>query len=407
MNKRKLTDTFIRNLEAPEKRTEYYDEVVTGMILRITPTGYKSFALRYWYDEESKQYTIGKYEDWTLADARKKARELKQLVNDGIDPIKQKEERKKTEAPKTFKELAEEFKAVHMKPLRQSTKDEYTRIIDNELVPALGKYPAKDIDRGQIISLLDKKGITDGKATMANRLRARLHSIFEFGIHRTIVKKNPVTGVKPYPEGEIKRERYYSEKELRHLWKAFEQVNQPAQSVFKMLLLTGQRKTETMKVRWKDLNSDVWTIPANLAKGKRSHDVPLPDMAMEIIETMKLINSDKAHVFSSPVLEDNAIQEIKRSIKKVREYTEDDFCVKDFRLHDLRRTAATYMAKLNTDRTVLGKILNHKGLSGDGQVTAIYDRHSYMKEKRQALQRWANHLKQIVSGQEAKIHKIG
>lgn len=407
-NKRKLTDTFIKNYQT-DKREEIYDALkgVSGLVLRVTPTGYKSFAYRYWYDGQSKQYTIGEYGTWRLGEARDKVKELKKMVGDGIDPMEEKQKRKEAPRPKTFSELASDFKAVHMKDLRDSTKTEYTRIIENELVPVLGKYPADKVTREQVISLLDKKAISDGKATMANRIRSRLHSIYEFGIHRGSVQSNPVSGIKPYSTGETKRERFYSEKEIRHLWEGFEQVSQPAQSVFKMLLLTGQRKTETMKMRWDDIKGDVWTIPAELAKGKRSHDVPLSDMALEVIDTMRLINGDKTHVFSSPVLEDEAIDEVKRSVKKVREFEVDDFCVKDFRLHDLRRTAATYMAKLNTDRTVLGKVLNHKGLSGDSQVTAIYDRHSYMREKRQALQRWANYLKRLLTGEKVKIHKMG
>lgn len=219
---------------------------------------------------------------------------------------------------------------------------------------------------------------------------------------------NPVSGIKSYPEGETKRERYYSEKELRHLWKAFNEAHQPAGSVFKMLLLTGQRKTETMKMKWSDISGDVWTIPAQLAKGNRSHDVPLSDAALVVLETMKMLNGNKTYVFNSPVLDDAPVDEIKRSVKKVREFTgENDFQVKDFRLHDMRRTAATYMAKLNVDRTVLGKILNHKGLAGDGQVTAIYDRHSYMSEKRQALQKWSQYLQRILEGETAKITRLG
>lgn len=298
--------------------------------------------------------------------------------------------------------MADQFKLIHLAPLREKTKEEHTRIIDNELVPAFGQIPAKEVTRSQILSLLDKKAIADGKPTMANRIRARLHSIYEFGLHRGLVEVNPARGIKAYPEGESKRERYYSEKEIRSLWEAFEQVNEPAGSVMKMLLLTGQRKTETMRMEWGHLRGDVWTIPAHLAKGKRSHDVPLSDMALDVLETMKAVNADKTYVFNSPVLDDAPVDEIKRSVKRVREISG----VKDFRLHDMRRTAATYMAMLNTDRTVLGKILNHKGLAGDGQVTAIYDRHSYMNEKRHALQKWANHLKRMLEGEGAKIHKM-
>lgn len=402
--KQTLTDSFIRNYSIPEKRTEIYDTVVTGLTLRITKTGYKSFALRYWYDEKSKQLTIGKYPDFTLAQAREKAKELKRIVSDGIDPAAQKKKRQeKKKREKSFSDLAEAFKAIHLKPLREKTREEHKRIVDNELIPAFGKIPAKDLAKSEIIAFLDDKAIKQGKPTMANRIRARLHSIYEFGIHRGIVDVNPVTSIKRYPEGETKRERYYSEKEIRHLWKGFEQQDEPAQSVMKMLLITGQRKTETMKMRWSDIDKNVWTIPAELAKGKRSHDIPLSDSALQVIDKMKSIHWQSDYVFNSPVLENSPVNSIKRSVTNVKQFTDNDFTVEDFRLHDLRRTAATFMAKLNVDRTTLGKILNHKGLAGDGQVTAIYDRHSYMKEKRTALNKWSQHLQRILTGESAKV----
>lgn len=156
-------------------------------------------------------------------------------------------------------------------------------------------------------------------------------------------------------------------------------------------------------MKWSDINGDVWTIPASLAKNKQPHDVPLPDMALEIIEEMRHITGDSDFVFCSPRKDNKPIGSIKISKEKIQ----DESDISDFRPHDLRRTVATYMAKLGVDRTVLGKILNHKGLAGDSQVTAIYDRHSYMKEKRQALNRWNHKLKQILEGAEAKVTKIG
>lgn len=404
MPKQKLTDLFIRNYDTPNKRVEIYDTSrgSEGLVLRVTSTGHKSFAYRYRFGKKVKRYTIGKFPAVSLTKARKQVKELSYQVSSGIDPSELKKERKATPARQTFEDLVKEYKKVHLQTLRETTIQEHTRIIDRELLPILGKKPIDEIKNTEIISLLDKKAIKGGKKTMANRIRTRLHSIFEFGIHRGIAKVNPVSGTKPYQKGERKRERYYTEKEIRLLWKAFEQQSEPSQSILKMLLVTGQRKSETMKMKWSDISGNVWTIPAELSKSKRSHDVPLSDMALDVLKKMKTLNGDKPFVFASPVLNDKPITEIKRSIKNVREYStqeEVDFKVNDFKIHDLRRTAATHMAKLNIDRTVLGKILNHKGLSGDGLVTAIYDRHEYLDEKRDALNKWADYLKTIMSSE--------
>lgn len=405
MAKLKLTDSFIRNHKTPEKRTEVYDKLTNGLALRVTETGHKSFVYRYRFGDKVKRYTIGTYPAVSLSRARDDVRELNYMVSNGTDPLKEKQEKKKVTAPVTFKTLAEEFKELYLPNLRDKTKEEHTRIIDNELIPAFGKYPAKELTRKQIISVLDRKAIKQGKKTMANRIRARLHSIYEFGVGRDMVAINPVSSVPKYPEGETKRDRYYSENEIREIWKAFNEQDEPTRTVFKILLICGQRSKETRHMKWDDIHRQeaVWTIPTSLSKSKRAHDVPLSDFAMELIESLRPVTGKHDYVFNSPVLENQPIEWVRRSVKKVRTLSD----VSDFRLHDLRRTAATYMAKLSVERTVLGKILNHKGLAGDGQVTAIYDRHSYMDEKRQALQRWSDYLKQILDEQtKAKIFNI-
>lgn len=424
MPKKHLSAPFIKNLSPQGKRVEYYDQHlydpetktirqkgVRGMLLRMTKAGSKSFYYRYWYNEKSKRYKIGNYPDWKLSEAREKARKLAAKVNDGIDPQAEKRHREKHKDPITFKELADEFKKKYLPTLKQTTRTEYSRIIDKELIPKLGRYSIKGISRNQIISLLDGKAYGNTPApVMANRIRARLSKIYSFAIERGLIDVNPVSKISKYKKTkkgnkvEKRRNRYYEPEEIQVLWEYFDKFNEPTSSVFKMLLITGQRKTETMRMRWDDLRGDVWTIPANLAKNKEPHEVPLSKVAVEIIETMRPINGDTDYVFCSPK-EKNAPM---KWLTRARETIKNNSKVYDFRPHDLRRTVATYMAKLGVDRTVLGKILNHKGLAGDDQVTAIYDRHGYMKEKRQAMNKWSNYLQKILAEEtEANIYKIG
>lgn len=410
-----LSASFVDSTSS-DKQIDHHDENTPGLGLRVNPGGSKTFFYRYHFAGKSRRYNIGRYskKNLTLAKARARVDELRSYVKRGGDPVgdeaREKREKKvKKMKERSFTDLANEFKEVHLKPLRKKTRDEHTRIIDNELKPALGSLPVTEVNKADILELLDKKAIKEGKATMANRIRARLHSIYEFGIQRGIVEKNPVSDIKRY-KGETKRERHYTEKEIQHLWKAFGKVEEPAGSIMQMLLITGQRKTETMRMKWEDIQDDVWTIPKTIAKGKRTHHVPLSHLAMDLLDKMKQLNDGSPeYVFPSPVNPVQPIKDIKRQVTHVRKFTdEDDFGVKDFRLHDLRRTAATHMAKLKVDRTVLGKILNHKGVAGDGLVTAIYDRHDYLSEKTEALQKWAYRLESIIDTEkEVPITRIG
>lgn len=407
MAKRKLTDVFIKSVQT-DKRIEIFDTDTTGLALRVTPTGHKSFFYRYRYGDKIKRYTIGKYSPpaLTLKKARDKAKELRVQVNNGKDPQGEKQKQKYVQPPLTFKKLAQKYKATSLPTLRDKTQTEHERIIDNELIPAFGKMPASELTKTQIISFLDKKAIDNDKKIMANRIRARLHSIFEFGLDKQIVDHNPVTKIKSYPEGSG-RERFFSEKEIKKLWEAFGVVNEPAGSLMKMLLLTGQRKTETMNMMWEDIRHEkrknfsglVWIIPKDLAKSHRLHLVPLSHLAKNVLEQMRIVNGAKSYVFASPVLNDSSITDISRSIKEVRTKSK----VKDFKLHDLRRTVSTYLAELGVPQEVNSKILNHKTGGGGSQVTRLYNRYEYIKERQIALNKWADKLQSIIASENEEV----
>ena len=421
MPKHRLTDAQIRGdallkqyeLITPDglpatnhdKRVDIHDDGKDGLILRLSAYGKKSFYFRYRINGKYKRFKLGDYsKSFRLAEARSKVDEIRVQLNQGIDPQKEKRKQFDKQPNRTFHQLVHEYIEIELPQHRPKTQEEHKRIIKNELIPAFGNLELDEITPDRIISLLDKKAIKQSRPTMANRIRGRLHTIFEFAVDRRVLKSNPVTGIKQRKEGETKRSRFYSEDELRKLWDAFNKVDEPARSVVKMLLLTGQRSTETKHMRWQDIRVDVWIIPASLSKSNREHEVPLSSQAMKVIEQIRPLTSRSEYVFASNIKEDAPVQWMKRATKKIREQSG----VSDFRLHDLRRTAATYMAGLSVDRTVLGKILNHKGLSGDGQVTAIYDRYEYFDEKREALQRWADHLDQVLTDdKEARVYKLG
>ena len=430
MPKKHLNDQFIKNLASQGKRTEYYDQHlidpetntlkkmgVKGLALRVTKAGSKSFVYRYWYDGKSKRYKIGSYPKVKLSKARKEAKRLAFKVDEGIDPLAEKQKKKYSPGSKSFDDLVLAYKKKYLPTLRESTQKEYKRILENELKPHFKGKEVSGITEHHIRKILEDKAIKDGSPTMANRIRAVLSSLYNFAIKKVGLKidSNPVKATSPYKSGENKRDRVYSEKEIRNLWKFFEDFDEPISSVFKMLLLTGQRKTETSRMRWKDIEMDkpykrieidengeesteaflvdVWTIPGEHAKNKNEHEIPLPKLALEIIEKLRPLTGDSEYVFESPRKENEPIEWLKSSVKIIKENSK----VPDFRLHDLRRTAATYMAENGTSPMIIGKVLNHKGLAKENSITARYNRHDYMNKKYQALSRWNNRLKKIIN----------
>lgn len=414
-----LTDSFVRQYPKPDKRKEIPDDYIKGLAFRVTKTGHKSFVFRYRFGDKVKRYTIGSYPAVSLAKAREETKDLAYKVSNGIDPLVEKQKAKEPKQEYLFSELAERYIKRHLPELRQKTRDEYQRIIEKELNPILGTYPAKEITRKQIIDLLDNIAIDREAPVLSNRVRAILSSIYTFGIDKAILEANPVLSVKRKKKTkdgekvEKKRKRVYSPKELKALWNAFSVQSEPVRSLFFMLTLCAQRKGETRRMKWNDIDikKRVWTIPAKQTKAKRKQVVPLSDQAYKILKDLQQSAGNNEYVFPNRRHNDKPIEWLQKASDRVKETAivdeEKDIRVDDFRIHDLRRTGATYMAELGTERTVLGKVLNHKELAGDNQVTAIYDRHDYLDAKRKALQKWADQLEAIITGKKAKILKIG
>ncbi len=418
--KRKLTTSFIKNIEAPKKRIEYYDTLVSGMILRVTKTGHKSFAYRYWYDGKSKQITIGKFGDLSLADAREKVRELKRTVNEGKDPIREKKERKENK-PVTFTEAVESYKKHHLPTLKESTRNDYEARIkhltkgdgvrDTKSRGFDGSRYIKNFKRFEIIDFLNEIGIS--APTQANRLQAIISGIFKHAKDREWVTDNIASGIKikikpKKKENDHKHQNVcFSEQDLKTLWNAFDDLGGPVGYYFKMLVLLGQRAGETRIMKWTDIDKEkkVWTIPASDTKNGESNFVPLPDMALKILEEIKPWTSGK-FVFESPINKGKPIGTQQKAAQRIR----DKYEVRDFNMHSFRSTIATYLVELDTSLQVVSKLLNHKKPGAGSIITAIYNKYNYEDELRNALNKWGNKLQKILKeekGEPAKILKLG
>lgn len=391
MPKKKLTKRFIGSIGTPNKPKSYSDKKEKGLILRVTKTGTKTFSYRYYQGGEQKRYTIGQHPNVTLGDARKKVQRMKVNLLDGDDP---QADRKQKRNGTKFKELADEYKKRHMRTLRGSTKDEYERIIDRELKPEIGSYSVDQIGKTHIRRLLDDKAYSDGSLTMANRIRSVLSSIYSYAIKKGFTDSNPVEKTSPYKTTAKQPNNFYTDEDIAELWDFFDEQDKPIGELLKMLLLTGQRKTETATMKWTDIKRSIWTIPAKLAKNGQAHELPLGKMAKSIIEDLKPYSGDSDYVFLSPRGNNKPLKSTKNAAIRARKQTE----VTDFKVHNLRRTVATHMAKLGVDRSIVGKVLNHKQASGDDLITAIYDQHTYTKEKEEALQKWEKKLYEMLGG---------
>lgn len=389
MPKFKFDHHQLESLSPENKAVEYFDVKTSGLGIRVSVKGTKSFFYRYRFHGKNKRYGIGNFPGISLKLARQRALELKVSVINGVDPQLLKE-KKKAPPPKVllFTDLVEAYRHNYLPKLRDATAREYERIIVKELMPSLQNKPIEKIERRELIKLLEAIGNHRGAKTLANRVRAVLSSLYSFGVDTARLQFNPVLTIKK-TQKEVSRDRIYSKEELKTLWDAFEAQKQPISSYYKCLLILGQRAGETRRMRWEDidLKNEIWVIPKEETKAARLHIVPLPKIASELLTHLKSISGD-TYVFESSRKSGQPLRWTHKASTRISEHSG----VHDFKIHDLRRTMASGLAELGISRTVIGKVINHKGISGDNLVTAIYDRYSYLEEKREALENWSERM---------------
>jgi len=382
-----------RTLEAlrktPNAQVDYFDASLPGFYLRISPGGRKTFGVMYRHAGRLRRMTFGTFPPLKLADARERAMEELRKAARGEDPATQKAQDREAD---NFEALAEDYLNRYAKLKKKSWKED-ERIINNKLNPVIGNITAKCVTRAQIRELLD--GFAAKAPIEANRTLATARKIYNWAISQDLVESNPCHGISA-PGVEHQRDRVLSEDEIKKLWKEFEKEQLQIGATFKLRLLTAQRGGEVFSVEWKelDLENAWWTIPGEKSKNGLAHRVPLSPEAIRIFKDLRekqLRSKTRKHSsWAFPARRGRGhLTTAQKAVERIRERTG----CKDFTAHDLRRTAASMMTGMGIPRLTVSKILNHV----EPGVTAVYDRHSYDKEKREALEAWSRRLQLMVS----------
>jgi integrase len=217
-----------------------------------------------------------------------------------------------------------------------------------------------------------------------------LSKMFSWLVQQRRVPLNPCIGVHR-PDTPKARDRVLSEEEVRNFWKAADAEPKVFAVPLKLLLLTGCRLNEVAGMRLSELSADqsMWIIPGNRTKNKRAHAVPLSRLAQTLVRSALQRRGPSDLVFSttniSPV----------SGWSKVKARLDAQMDIPQWRLHDLRRTAATGMAEIGVPPHIIEATLNHISGAKSG-VAGVYNRALYAAEKKAALERWSQHLEAVV-----------
>jgi integrase len=299
----------------------------------------------------------------------------------------------------SFEAAVAAFCELHVaRRLRPSSRRAVEYALNTLAMPVWRGRKVADISRADVRALIEDVAV--GTPYAANRLKTVLSKLFNWLVARDVLPVSPVTGVEQ-PHREVARQRVLDDGELAALWRACEDEG-PYGVAAKLMVLTGARRTEVAEMRWAELDEQhrLWKLPAERCKNNRPHVIPLVPSAWSVLEGLPRIEGCEYVLTTDGRRPISAWSKAKRRLS-----AKAGIAPESWRLHDLRRTAASGMQRLGVAVPVVEKALNHASGVFRG-IVGVYQTHDYADEVRIALQRWADHIERIVGGEPAKVVRL-
>ena len=412
-----LTDRFVQSVKASDgKRATYADRKVRGLVLRVTPAGLKTWSLRYRRKVDSKRIrmTLGEYPAISLSEARDEAMKIMAEVARRKDPAKERKRGDRSK-PRTFGELAKRYIVDRVPDKRSGFKDE--QMLNKDVLPDLEGEPLEEIKRVDITQILDRI-IKRGAPIQANRTFEVIRQVFGYAVEKGFMDGSPIDRMKA-PSKPRSRDRKLSHEEIRIFWRrviAKAKMKWKTRMILRLCLVTGQRVDEVAGARGSELDLDKaeWHLPADRVKNASAHIVPLSALAVRLFKKALARAGEGDFVFPHPStgshITAHAVATAMRRSRDVFAFKRDGAhrslaFRREATPHDLRRTLASGLGELGFPRLIQDKVLNH--VSADrGTISGVYDRYEYLREKRQALEAWADHLSVIVFGKPSSSNVV-
>lgn len=395
-----------------EGQLDYWDEALPGFGMRVSAGGTRAWIAMYRYNGVKRRMKIGLCPEKGLADARDAARAAFRKAEGGADPASEKKVQQAR--ADTVEDLAKQYIELHAKPKKRSWfKDQYILFGSKKkgpgaVMPVIGRKRITDVTRADIRSILEPI-VARGALTRANHTLEVVRKMFNWSIaNRDTPASNPAALV-PKPGDGSSRGRFLKAEELHTFWLVLDpdKLGVYGAASFKLFTLTAQREMEVMRMRWADLDLEkemIWTVPADHAKNRLPHVVPLTPLGLQILRSLrKKAAKGDVYVFPSPKHPGKHLRRgfLEKRMVKIREASG----ITDFTPHDLRRTVTTYFGKLKVEQIIKKKILNH-AKKKKSDVTDIYDQFEYLDEKRDALEKWEALLLEMVKPKGAGANVV-
>ncbi len=367
---------------------------------------------------------LGAWPAMGLEAARREARRALVAVDAGGDPASEEKARvKERRAAPTFAELANDWFERHSKPNKSAHASADDRgMLDRHILPEIGERKAFEIKKRDVLELLDivaakadaRKGAKPHKLShRPNRVFEVVRAIFRWALRRDLLQYDPTHGLQRPIKKEAPRERTLAPAEVHALWRALDgaplakparrtpgdfPMIRPTALAILLALTTAQRIGEVTGIAMSELTlkglAPLWVIPGARTKNREPNRVLLSALAVRLIQEARELSDGSLWLFPSPK-GDGPIDSgaPKRALDRAR----PALGLAHFRIHDLRRTAATGMAELGVNPHVISHVLNHISATKGSITSLVYNRYAYDKEKREALELWGEWLAKLVS----------
>jgi integrase len=384
MPTRTLTVASVARIKPPKHgQVDYFDRGYPGLALRVSYGGAKAWIYFYRLHGKLRRLSLGRFPGMALDEARNAWRAARLAVSKGESPA-----HIKPTAADTFAATVEEwFKRDQAK---NRSLAQVRQALEFNAIPVWRDRLVAGITRRDVLELIDAV-VDRGALTMARRLHSHLHRLFRWAVGRGIIEVSPMADL-PKPGKAVKRDRVLDAAELRAVWKAAEKAAWPYGPAIQLLILTAARREEIGALRWSEVHGDEIRIPGERSKTGDPRTIPLSSTALALMQDLPRVGE---YVFSANGSGLGGWSKAKRAIDATA--AEVNGPLAPWRLHDLRRTAATNLQALGTVLQVVEAVLGHVSGSRAG-IVGVYQRHQFEAEKRQALEAWAGEAVRITSG---------
>jgi integrase len=392
----RLTKSAIDALPTSQSDEVYWDAGCPGFGVKVTPKGRKVFIVLYrtgGAGSRLRKYTIGPYGRVTLHQARVAAQKVFAAKLEGRDPAAEKRAARRRIVADRVEDVLETFIAQRLSQNRSG--DEIARLLRREVgKPWSGRsiHEISKRDVVEVVTAIEQRGAP----VAANKALKAIKTFLRWCVGRAVLDQSPAEGV-PLPSKEVARDRVLDDSELAQVILAARKIGGPYGGIVELLALTGQRREEVAGLQWEELNlaQRIWTLPKSRTKNEKAHVIHLSEQSMAV-----LTGADWPAPYMFSLLGTKPFQEFSRAKRRLDELSG----VTGWRLHDLRRSCVSGMARLGIAPHIADKILNHQAgiISG---VAAVYQRHDFLAERRTVVEKWGAHIGGVLAmmSQEGRI----